>query len=520
MTIKKNLKTWLPTIALGALLVAALGFWLAGRDPKPLATSESRSHPETTVTEDADEPSTPALRQRIESADVAEFPELMREILQWKDPAEQDQLISSLMRRWLAEDLGSFVVFLDEAEVDGLPIWDVVAPGMIDALRTMEDQIPDTDLLGRIVERVLLKVAESNPEGALVWTRERLSGTRLDSALAGIAVEMAGRFPEAAINLLDEVQAFPNQMQAAAGIGLALGRSGYGLAMTWAESFFSETERAFALSGVLNGMAVRDTVRAAEEYSRVVEEMKNRYREQVLADRATSGSTVDEEYEGLSPEEIEKAELAKPNPNLVYLENATRAIALELARKDPQDALNWARSMDIYQGRAVAMETIYDEWSSVDPRAAYRSLLMESDRRPEVAGKLFGNWAMKNARSASASALALVPGAEREAAIEGVARGWIHSGGPAQVAAWAERLQSASEADRVRAVVAAEAAFDNPVLAWKQVERIRNPLKRSELSQEVFPNLVEENPKLARSALVTIDLSPVEIEYFQNMLEP
>jgi hypothetical protein len=521
MSTRKRLRARLPIWVAGFLLVAMLGYWITGRAPQPQTAEEGPSVPGAAATDAADVAPALALRSRIEDTGIDGFPELMRLILQWKNSDEQRELVSLLMQRWLVEDLDSFVVFLDEAEVDGLRIWDGLAPGMADALRIVGGEVADTDLLGEVVGRVLLKAAEADPVNALAWAREFLSGENLDTAFAGIAPVLAGRDPKAAIALFDEVQTFPNQMQAAAGIGLALGRSDYALAMTWAESFFSETERAFALSGVLNGMAGRDTQRAAEEYRRVVETMKSRYREQVLADRATSGITVDEEYEGLSPEEIEKAELAKPNPNLVYLENASRAIALELARQDPLKALDWARSMDPYQGRAVAMETIYEEWGAKDPEAAFQSLLTESDRRPEVAGKLFGTWAMKQSRAASASALTLKPGLERDSAVEGVARGWILSGGePVQIAAWAERLEAVSEADRVRAVLASETAFDHPELAWKQVERISNPLKRSELFQEVFPNLVEENPKLARSALATINLSPVEIEYFQTMLGP
>lgn len=518
MTIPKRFKTWFPAIALVLLLVVVLGFFIRTRDPKP---QDSASHAEPERTERRDANPTEAMRLTIESAAVGDFPELMRTILQGKHPDDQTSLLSRLMQRWLVENMNSFVVFLNEAELNGLDLWDQLAPGMAEAIRNVKDQIPDADLLGKLVERVLLRAAETDPTSALSWAREFLSGEHLDSTLAGIAPELAELDPKAAIDLLDEVRTFPRQMQAAAGVGLALGRSDYPLAMTWAESFFSETERAFALSGVLSGMAGRDTGRAAKEYSRVVEEMKSRYREQVLADRAKSGNTIDEEYEGLSPAEIEKAELAKPNPSLIYLENATRAIALELSRQNPQEALDWARSMDLYQGKAVAMETIYGEWSSIDPQVAFQSLLTESERRPEVAGALFETWAVGNSTLAAESALSLKAGPEKDSAIEGVARGWIQSGGrPAQIAAWAEQLPADANVDRVRAIVASEAAFDNPELAWKQVERISNPLKRSELFQEVFPNLVEENPKLAQTALATIKLSPVEIEYFQHMLGP
>jgi hypothetical protein len=515
-----TLKSRLPVFALVVLLIALTGFWFASRNqPKHTPADHSAASPAEAVS--ADSITTPGLQRRIDSATVTDFPGLMNSILLVTNADERTHLISNLMQRWLVDDLSSFAAFLDEAELNGLELWELIAPGMAEALREVNESVPDPDYLAQIVERVLLRAAETDPKSALIWAREFLSDETLDSTLAGIAPELAALDPEAAIALLDEVQAFSNQTRAAAGIGLALGRSDYPLAMTWAESFFSETERAFALSGVLHGMAGRDLDRAAAEYTRVVETMKTRYREQVLADRAASGSTVDEEYEGLSPEAIEKAELARPNANLIYLQNATRAIALALVREDLSQALEWARSMDIYQGRAVAMETIYEEWSAVDPQAAYQTLMGEPDRRPEVVGKLFGAWALSDAESAAASALAMKPGFERDFAIEGVARGWVDAGGqPGQIAAWADRLQLASEVDRVSAIVASEAAYDNPALALRQVQRISNPLKRSELFQEVFPNLVEENPNLARTALATVKLSPVEIEYFQEMLGP
>ena len=520
MTKKSVLKSRLPAFVLAALLITSTVCWFVVRNQSNQFPAETHS-PLASETAHGERDAPPSLQQLIDSAERIDFPELMNSILLVTNVGDRTRLTSRLMRRWLVEDLSSFADFLDEVELNGLELWDKLVPGMVDALRDADGEIDDPGYLAQIVERVLLRAAETDPKSALVWAREFLSDEKLDSTLAGIAPELAALDPEAAIALLDEVRAFTNQTQAAAGIGLALGRSGYPLAMTWAESFFSETERAFALSGVLHGMAGSDVNRAAGEYTRVVETMKNRYREQVLADRAAFGSTIDEEYEGLSREEIEKAELARPNSNLVYLQNATRAIALELARENPSQALEWARSMDIYQGGAVAMETIYEEWSSVDPEAAYGSLMKEPDRRPEVVGKLFGAWAKGDAESAAASALALQPGFERDFAIEGVARGWIDAGGrPARIAAWAERLQASSEVDRVSVIVASEAAYDNPVLALKQVQRISNPLKRSELFQEVFPNLVEENPNLARNALATIKLSPVEIEYFQSMLGP
>lgn len=520
MTPLQRLRARYGILTTGFLLLAALGTWLVSRGPLPDPAAIPSLAPVTSSTEPhaitAD-----AWHHKIASAELAGFPGLLNSILLLENADERTRMIALLMQRWLKEDVDSFSIFLDEMELNGLDLWGQLAPAVAAALREMDPEDTNSKGLSQVLERLLVRSAESDPRNALAWAREFLSGKTLDATLAAITPFLATIDPETAIDVLDEVQSFPNQMQAANGVGVALGKSDFPLAMTWAESFYSETERTFAISGVLQGLATRDSSRAAGEYHRIVEEMKRRFREQVLADRALAGGTVDEEYEGLSPEEIEKAELAKPNPNLVYFENAARVIARELAREDPTAALEWAKSMDLYQGRAVAMETIYETWSAVEPETAFRSLMQEDERRPELAGKVFTSWAAENPRAAAVTVLTLEPGLERDTAIEGVAIGWMESGAsPSQIAAWAEELPAESAVERVRAVVAAEAAYDNPVLAWKQVEQIRNPMKRSELFQEVFPNLVEENPKLARRALATIQLSPVEIEYFQAMLAP
>lgn len=521
MTRPHRRRTRYALLAFGLLLLLASGFWISNRGlQREITTTVPAPDPvlETTVPQPT---KSDHWDQRIASSDPAEFDGLLRSLLLLENGDERTRMLSLLMQRWLKEDADSFTVFLNEAELNGFELWDRLAPGMAAALREMSGDLTKTKAMSQIIERILVRSAESDPENALAWAREFLSDKPLDATLAAIAPSLATVDPEAAIDLLDEVQSFPNQMQAANGVGIALGKGDFPLAMTWAESFYSETERTFAISGVLQGMATRDSTRAAGEYHRVVEQMKNRFREQVLADRVLTGGTVDEEYEGLSPEEIEKAELAKPNPNLVYFENAARVIALELADEDPLAALRWAKSMDLYQGRAVAMETIYETWSEVAPEAALQSLMQEEERRPELAGKVFTSWATDNPRAAATTVLTLEPGLERDTAIEGVAIGWMESGAsPSQLATWAEELKAEPAVERVRAVIAAEAAYENPVLAWKQVEQIRNPMKRSELFQEVFPNLVEENPKLARRALSTIQLSPVEIEYFQAMLAP
>lgn len=517
---KTGFKYSLAAIILGISLLVAGSLWFGGDRPeaRPGLRDAAQSQPEAgpqllPVVSAAD------LRKRINAAAVMEYPELMRLALALKDPGEQSELVAELIRRWMNADMVAFSAFLDEIEILGGSVWKRFAPALMAALPDVKEDRVDGFLLREITERVILNAAETDSQAALAWAREWLKGTTLDSALAGIASELVNVDPEGAMALVSEIKAMSNRLEAAVGVGLVLGERHPDQGLAWAAAFTRETDRAFAMSGVLTGLAAGDTNRAAMEYSQLVQAMKERYRQQVLADRAAAGTTVDEEYEGLSLEEIRKAELARPNPNLIYLEKAAYSIGAAMARENPQQALEWAKSLDIYQGGVAATEAVFEEWASSEPQDAYQSFLQESGRRPELAERVFGAWASSNPAAASTAALELSPGLERDHAVEGVARGWMDFGAsPERIARWSDDLSSTSEKDRVRALVASEAAFDNPVFAWQQVEQIQNQGKRSALFQEVFPSLVENNPQMARQALANIHLSEVEMEYFQSML--
>ncbi len=459
------------------------------------------------------------LHQRIATSPVKDYPDLMRQLLLVKDAKSQQEMIAELMRRWITTDAESFTAYLDAVEIDGELVWNRLAPAWMAVLDNLDPKLAGSFLIRDTTTRIILRSAETDAPKALAWARERLTENHLDMALSGIAAELVFDSSDAAMDLVSQIKSLSNRMEAAVGVGLVVGERDPEVALTWARSFTTEIDRTFVLSGVLSGMADRDPSRAAAEYAALVEAMKNEFRQRVLADRAAIGATVAEEYEGLSPEEIVKAELAKPNPNLIYLEKAAFIIGTVLTREDPESALAWARSLDIYQGGAAALEAVFEEWAGSAPETAFQSYVQQSGRRPEIAERLFNAWAMSDAEAASTAALTLATGEERNQAVAGVARGWIDSGtAPEAVAKWADILGSEAEKDQVRGVVVSETAFENPVLALKQIERMSNRGKAAELFHEVFPSLATNHPKVAREALASVKLSQVETEYFENML--
>jgi len=505
-------------LAGGLTCVAALSLsvWFATSGGKDGA---SASQVKGAATGDLTRLSPQQLLQSIATSPVKDYPDLMRQLLLVKDSRSQQEMIAELMRRWITTDASSFAAYLDAVEIDGELVWNRLAPAWMAALDKLDAKLAGSFLIRDTTTRIILRAAETDPQKALGWARERLTENHLDTALAGIATELVNYSPDDAMALVSEVKALAKRMEAAVGVGMVMGARDPEGALAWARSFGTEIDRTFSLSGVLSGMAEGDPSRAAAEYAALVEEMKNGFRERVLADREAIGSSAAEEYEGLSPEEIVKAELAKPNPNLIYLEKAAYLIGSALTRENPQGALDWAGSLDIYQGGAAALEAVYGEWAGTAPDAAFQSYLQQPGHRPEIAQRLFNAWASSDPEAASKAALTLAVGVERNQAVEGVASGWLESGAsPETVAKWADTLGSDTERDLVRAAVISDTAFENPVLAMKQIERMSNQGKSAELFHEVFPSLVANNPQFARKALATVKLSQVETEYFQNML--
>ncbi len=492
-------------IGLIAALTATL-LWLAA--PKAGSRAERASAL-------GDSPS--VITATVIPTDPAGFPSTFRSALASNSTTHLEELI----RRWMNTDLAGFVEFLDELEVDDedRTVWLTLAPAMMAALPDVNDQVASSTQLLEIIERVIANVAGNDPVQALAWAREWLLGDGLESALTSIASELAAVDPDAATALVTEISAPPKRLEAAMGVGLALGEQDPDFALEWAGRFINPAEKAYAMCGVLTGMAATDTQRAATVFSEHVEARQQEFSATVRADREASGISLEEAYEGLSAEEATRAEANLTDPSAAYIVDAAYAVASEWAAKNPTQALAWARSLSVGRGRGEAVEAVFEAWAFDAPAPAYQAYLAEPIRTPEMADGLFGTWASLDPTAAAQAALALPTGTERTAAIESVTRGWIESGAaPDTVVRWTQSLGSPNEKDRALAVVASEVAYDNPVLAWHQVEGITDPVSRNQLVYEVFPNLAETNPAVAERALAGMKLTEVEVEYFRSML--
>ncbi len=501
--------------AIFALLVA-IGVVFFLTRPTPSAPA---ANPATVSTKSvaSDSPNAPAV---ILPETTAGLPSFIRQALRSPGPAAEAR-ISAASLRWMDEDLAGFTEFVDELDVDDEDgrLWATFAPALMAILPDVSEATANSPALLALVERVIANFAATDPVQALVWAREWLLRDGLDAAFSEIAPELATVDPVAASSLIGEITAAPKRLEGARGVGFVLGDSDPDFALTWVDSLDGGVDQAYALSGVIAGMAENHTERAARVFADRTDSMQRSFTDGLRTDRESSGTSLEDAYEGLSATEAAAAEANLPDPTLGYVVNSAGPVATELTRKDPNQALAWARSLTPPRGRGEALAAVYEAWMSDDPSAAYQAYRNEPIRDEALANSVFTSWAARDPIQATQAAQSLAAGPERAGAIAGVALGWIEGGAQAEsVARWSSSLPSPSDRDRARAVVAAETAFDQPVLAWNEARQITNATQRDAAFREIFPTLVEADPQAARRALASTGLPPVEVEYYQSMI--
>ncbi len=506
----------------GLVLVLAATFIFPKINPNPAATNERAELDQSAAPARAEHDTTPRLIPTVIPANPADYPDLIRQALRTPGPQAQND-IAAVALAWMDRDLPNFMSFVDELEVDDEDgtLWATLAPALMSCLPDVSEQTAQSPALLILVERLISDFAVTDPVQALAWAREWLLDSGLDSALSEIAPELAASDPGAATALVAEIAAPPKRLEAARGVGFVLRDADPDFALVWVDSLTQKVDRAYALSGVIGGMAKSHPSRAGSVFAERTETMQMQFTEDIRSDREVSGTSLSQVYEGLDPDAAAAAEANLPDPTIGYVVDAAAAVGSTWAQQDPGAALAWARSLAASRGRGEALVSVYDAWMASAPEAAYRAYQSESIRDSALANTVFEKWATDNPMTAARAALALAPGVERSAAVEGVTRGWIDSGAqPDAVAKWSAGLPLTEERDRTRLVIASEVADDDPVFAWSQAKEITNQTKRNDAFREVFPGLVEVNPQIAQRALVSTTLPTVEIEYYQSMIAP
>lgn len=516
---KKSVSKFFAVSGLSAVLAlgAAGYFWKeSAPDRKQEPTFESESSSALTA-----KAATEEFLQRIPDAKVRDYPKLVRLLMFSGDSDLLAKWMPELLQEWLESDPRSLLAFLHDLEVTdptGEKI-SLLAPYLLEILPDLSDRVAGSVTLLAILERVIMNSAKQDPEQALQWAREWLVGRGYDAALAGIILHLVAKDPAQAQALVGEIETLPNRLAASLAIAEFLGANDPEEGVRWADSLTDPTDRAYALVGVLAAMSKENPVDAAAIYEEKASEIQRAFTEKLLAERELTGWDLEGEFEGLTLEEARRALLNLPDPNVHYFRRAAFEIGANWGETNPVEAMEWAQSLPLAQGSVEARAAVLENWVQQDPQAAWSAFQEDPAPAPLMAQQLFASWATQQSSAASQALLTVPSGTLRQAAIQGYIEGWSDSGASAnQLAQWSASLPSSAEQDTARKVVAESVAFDNPIIAWQQVQQIQDPQSRFAAFSEIFPSLAEANSALAREALKTISMPAVQREYFESLL--
>jgi hypothetical protein len=155
-----------------------------------------------------------------------------------------------------------------------------------------------------------------------------------------------------------EISSPAKRLDTARAVGFVLGDVDPDFALRWVDTFDREAKQAFALSGVIAGMARGQTNRAAETFSSRIESMQTDYTTNLREQREAGGMTLEETSEGLSSRDAAEVEANSPSPTVGYVTDAAYVVGAAWEENYPLAAIAWVRSISRGSGlRGVGRQT-------------------------------------------------------------------------------------------------------------------------------------------------------------------
>lgn len=446
---------------------------------------------------------------------------LFLQALEIKEPQERAQVIAELVRRWVSIDLKGLIAFVNTMEVRAAAygdIWKVLAPALITALPQLDDATASLPALKALVRRLVSYLAATDPDRALAWAQQWLSGELLDSARAKVATQIAATRSQEAFQILETIQQPARRLDALNGIGSAVGRVDSARAIEWARGLSHFGERPYAMASVLQAMAETSPEEAAREFERYRTALTGEYAAELARDRPLLPKDAANLVEGdLGNREV----LPSPvNPQLNLLNDAGLAIAERWAAIDPAAAVRWAEGIPDGHLKQEVIYSALASWAATDGRAA--AAYFDASPMPDagIAEALHLAWSRTDAEAAARHAGTIANAAARSAAIGGVVEGWIEAGGDRNaIGLWVDGLRDASARDLAQSQLAELLSLENPAAAWRRAARIGDSGQRSEALATAFAALLEANPSSAKRTLLAARLPAGDAATLRRMLD-
>jgi hypothetical protein len=495
-TEKAGLPAWFLIVGIGGLSGIVLGavlFFGGGSAPAP-AIANVPATPSVAAGSHAPKPTKPSAsaapltslpttldgwKQQIASAKADSYPAMMDGAMRIGDPSMRNQVVETLLVKWLNTDRETYLQYLDQlegSEDEGKGAWPVLVPAFVKALPQLGEQAASAPDLEEAVLWMTDYYAQQNAPAALEWAKKWLLGDAQESALASIAGQLSKTSVDQAVALANTLKTPQARSDAMANIGSELAQKDPAKALAWAQSLPNPEDKSAAIEEVMWSMSDSDPAAAAQQ------------------------------VKSLNDPEL--------------LQNIASNIAQSLAEKDPAKAVAWAEAIPAGAAKDEAVSGALAGWAKADPAAALAAFQSKYPKNLDAAEGIFEQWASNAPEDAAAKVSQIPDAAVRERAVTGVVNGWLDNGNdPQAVEQWVDALPTGKDRDVASAAIVDSISADDPQTAWDRALTIQDVQVRQEAVLSAFSGMAQTDTSGAQTAINSPSLSAEDRKLLQPVLD-
>jgi len=460
---------------------------------------------------------------RIDAAATGDFRSLIENAMQITDASLRRKVITSIVDRWLREDVSGFSKYWASLEVNGADAkLAMVALALQDSLTNLDPELAASDEIFVVVQRLISYLAGTDPDKALVWAKQWLMNDALDQAKVSIARGMAKTDIDKALSIIDEMTSTLRRGQALAAVGGIWAAKDVEAATRWASGLKNPAERALTMNAVLMTTAQNDASMAANQLKAEAKSMNDEYVRERNKDLAEKGVS---EIDMANDPETYKEMLANGNvstpysPDVELMGESGKVVGSKLGEKDGSNAADWATSLETDYLKLKSLAGALEGWAKTDPYAAVEYLKNNYPNNSDLLTSLYSSWAANDAYGAADATMMIDDPTLRALALESVVKTWSTSGNPQDVVNYLRDIPAAENTDAVKLAAANAISQSSPQQAWEIAQTISGESAQLRALKAAFANMVIQNPAQAGALLDSASLSENASVRLRDMLD-
>lgn len=327
--------------------------------------------------------------------------------------------------------------------------------------------LPEGSSKSSIISQMIQKWIQTDPEAALNWANQSLSGKSKIEALALAGSIISKTDPPRAALLFENIPYGLGRDALLKDIASNWAAVDSKLAIAWLNGLDS-VDRNMGIMAMAEGWASSKPLEAAEFGSTLPSEQKLQFLEMVMS---------------------------------------------QWASEDPISAIAWIKeSYELQSLPDSIMRRTYESWALKDPQQASNSI-KDFDEKTQalLADTLSSNWARSNPTGAAVFALSLPEGNVKAEAVGGVMAQWSRSD-PMEASKWLASLEQGQAKNKGILELALAISGSDPSSAMKWALELSNQEDREECIQRIGKIWINQAGAEAVSEIKKMSLSPSEIK--------